>query len=71
MFLCDFVSYLTKSFDVLTGDQKLEVRTASYGPEIDQSQHVKSVSHIIKLIIGLQLRIQNVCNNTTIKLTEL
>ena len=37
----------TKSFDVLTSDQELEVRTATYGPEIDQSQHVKSVSHII------------------------
>ena len=26
----------------------LEVRTAPYGPGIDQSQHAKSVSHIIK-----------------------
>ena len=26
---------------------KCEVRTASYGPGIDQSQHAKSVSHII------------------------
>ena len=25
----------TKSFDVSTGDQELEVRTATYGPEID------------------------------------
>ena len=37
-----------KSFDVLTGDQELEVRTAIYGPEIDRSQRAKSVSHIIK-----------------------
>ena len=29
--------------------ERLEVRTATYGPEIDQSQHSKSVSHIIKL----------------------
>ena len=35
------------SFDVLTGHQEEEVRTVTYGPEIDQSQHVKSVSHII------------------------
>ena len=27
---------------------QLEVRTPTYGPEIDQSQHAKSVSHIIK-----------------------
>ena len=37
----------TKSFDVLTSDQELEVRTATCGSEIDQSQHAKSVSHII------------------------
>ena len=43
----------TKSFDVLTSDQELEVRTATYGPEIDQSQHVKSVSHIIKTVSHL------------------
>ena len=34
-----------KSFDILRSDQELEVRTATYGPEIDQSQHMKSVSH--------------------------
>ena len=28
-------------------DREQEVRTATYGPEIDQSQHAKSVSHII------------------------
>ena len=45
-----FVDYFgkeTKSFDVLSGYQELEVRTTSYGPEIDQSQRTKSVSHII------------------------
>ena len=31
----------------LIGDQELEVHTATYGPENDQSQHAKSVSHII------------------------
>ena len=28
--------------------RELEVRTATYGPGIDQSQYAKSVSHIIK-----------------------
>ena len=49
--LYGFVDYFgkrTKSFNVLTSDQELEVRAASYGPEIDQSEHAKSVSHIIK-----------------------
>ena len=50
MFLYVFVDYSrkgTKSFNILTGDQQLhlEVCTASYGPEVDQSQHMKSVSH--------------------------
>ena len=30
------------------GDRELEVRTATYGPVIDQSQYAKSVSHVIK-----------------------
>ena len=34
------------------GDRELEVRTATYGPGIDQSQHVKSVSHIINDVIA-------------------
>ena len=32
----------------MTAAPELEVRTATYGPEIDNSQHAKSVSHIIK-----------------------
>ena len=40
-------------FDVLTGDQELEVRMATYGPEIDQSQRAKSVSHIINICIKI------------------
>ena len=51
--LYDFVDYSrkrTKSFDVLTSDQKLEVRGSTYGPEIDQSQRAKSVGHIIKIL---------------------
>ena len=39
------------SFDVFTSDQELEVCTATYGPEIDQSQCMKSVSHIINIYI--------------------
>ena len=35
----------------LTGYQELEVRTATYGPKIDQSQHATSASHIILTII--------------------
>ena len=38
----------TESFDVLKGDQELDVRTTTYGPETDQSQHAKSVNNIIK-----------------------
>ena len=45
-FFLDYSGKGTKSFDVWTGDQELEVRTATYRPEIDQSQHAKSVSHI-------------------------
>ena len=37
-----------KSFEVLTGDQELEVSTATYRPEIEQSEHAKSVSNIVK-----------------------
>ena len=33
------------------GDRELEVRTATYRPGIDQSQHAKSVSHIISTFI--------------------
>ena len=42
----------TKSFHVLTGDQELEVRTATCGPEIDQLQHAKPVSHMITKLIN-------------------
>ena len=37
---------------VLKGDRELEVHTVTYGPGIDQSQHAKSVSHIIKHFIA-------------------
>ena len=54
-----FVDYSwkgTKSFDVLRGDQKLKVRAATYGTQIDQLQHAKSVSHIeSKVLISPRL----------------
>ena len=43
-----FIIWLCWLFRFWKGDQELEVRTATYGPGIDQSQHAKSVSHIIK-----------------------
>ena len=42
-----FIIWLCWLFRFWKGDRELEVRTATYGPEIDQSQHAKSVSHII------------------------
>ena len=39
-----------QNFDVLTSDRELEVHTATFGLEIDQSQCTKSVSHIIMII---------------------
>ena len=45
-----FIIWLCWLFRFLKGDRELEVRTATYGPATDQSQHAKSVSHIIKEI---------------------
>ena len=42
-----FIIWLCWLFRFWNGDRELEVRTATYGPGIDQSQHTKSVSHII------------------------
>ena len=47
----DYSGKRTKSFDILTSDQELEVRTATYGPEIDQSQCAKSVGHVLMCCI--------------------
>ena len=44
---CYYGIWLCWLFRFWKGDQELEVRTATYGPVIDQSQHTKSVSHII------------------------
>ena len=43
-----FIIWLCWLFRFWKDDRELEVRTATYGPGIDQSQHAKSVSHIIK-----------------------
>ena len=45
-FVDDISGNGTKWSDVLTGDQELEIRTATYGPGIDQSLHATSISHI-------------------------
>ena len=44
-----FIIWLCWLFRFWKGDRELEVRTATYGPGIDQSQHAKSVSHIINV----------------------
>ena len=51
-----------QSFDVLTSDQGLEVHMATYAPEIDQSQHMKSVSHLINIIFIIKPKL-NKFNN--------
>ena len=38
----DYSEKGTKLFDSLISDQELGVRTATYGPEFDQTQHAKS-----------------------------
>ena len=47
-----FIIWLCRLFRFRNGDRELEVRTATYGPGIDQSQHAKSVSHIIIFVIS-------------------
>ena len=42
-----FIVWLCWLFRFWKGDRELEVHTATYRPGIDQSQHAKSVSHII------------------------
>ena len=45
-----FIIWLCWLFRFWNGDRELEVRTVTYGPGIDQSQHAKSFSHIIKYL---------------------
>ena len=47
-----FIIWLWWLFRFWKGDRELEVRTATYGPGIDQSQHAKSFSHIIITFIA-------------------
>ena len=49
-----FIIWLCWLFRFWRGDRELEVRTATYGPGIDQSQHAKLVRHIIKTNISLK-----------------
>ena len=42
-----FIIWLCWLFRFWKDDRELEVRTATHAPGIDQSQHAKSVSHII------------------------
>ena len=53
-----FIIWLCWLFQFWKDDQELEVCTATYGLGIDQSQHVKSVSHIIKELNIQQLMTQ-------------
>ena len=48
-----FIIWLCRLFRFWKGDRELAVRTATYGPGIDQSQHAKSVSHIIRVDMTL------------------
>ena len=59
-----FIIWLCWLFRFWKGDRELEVRTATYGPGIDQSQHAKSVSHIIICSNN------NIYNNTYLLLAE-
>ena len=42
-----FIIWLCWLFRFWKGDRELDVRTATYGPGIDQPQHAESVSHVI------------------------
>ena len=48
-----FIIWLCWLFRFWKGDWELEVRTATYGPGIDQSQYTKSASHKIEDLILL------------------
>ena len=64
-----FIIWLCWLFRFWIGDRKLEVRTATYGPGIDQSQHAKSVSHIIKQLIHAPQQLwHSVCGSLPYKL---
>ena len=58
-----FIIWLYWLFRFWKGDRELEVRTATYKPGIDQLQHAKSVSHIIKELIACNNNNNNNNNN--------
>ena len=66
-----FIIWLCWLFGFWEGDRELEVRTATYGPGIDQSQHAKSVSHIINYIIlrilGILRKLQSDWSNDLLR----
>ena len=57
-----FIIWLCWLFRFRKDDRELEVRTATYGPVIDQSQHAKSVSHIIMYRFFVCLNIPRTAN---------
>ena len=52
-----FIIWLCRLCRFWKSDRELEVRTSTYGPGIDQSQHANSVSHII---IGLIVNVSRI-----------
>ena len=65
-----FIIWLCWLFWFWEGDRELEVRTATYGPGIDQSQHAKLVSHIIIWINALFTRHKLTWVRPGLKLTQ-
>ena len=52
-----FIIWICWLFQFWKCDREREVRTATYGPGIDQSQHAKSASHIIKYSTGQNITV--------------
>ena len=65
-----FIIWFCWLFRFWKGDRELEVRTATYGPGIDQSQHAKSFSHIIITIIIIIIITLNVIATATVTTTS-
>ena len=59
-----FIIWFCWLFRFWKGDRELEVHMATYGPGIDQSQHAKSVSHIITMNTN---GLKQTCTCTTLK----
>ena len=65
-----FIIWLCWLFRFWNGDRELEVHTATYGPGVDQSQHAKSVSHIINTLIDCHFRQQQIYGPEVLMLPE-